>query len=531
MSLSTTHHDSAPATTLPHDSARTTTLQTYTRLLGPNELSYFLPSRANGLNDIFTRVMFRAPPSMVTPFRLQCVWAIVRTQHSTLSSRIEMPPGRYNEAAFSYTPPASPKDAFEEAARALTICDDKTGVQLDDHFVHGPRELSATCLSRMYVARCNDGASDGKILVNMAFSSLHTITDGTSANIYTILQYLGGPVRPDGSVRTDEQLFAILQAEWRKRWGSSEATEALDAITPSAESRLPFPTSQFQVAAWRIDSLNFHRKAIGGHTFPRLPSIGNTTRQAMLEIKFSGAQTLALVSKCASEGVNLANAVFALCNMAWLRTAASRGPEFVANLRRHLAPVAPLTSPMALALGYGTVVLPGFLPSGHQAHLKSAFWHRAKSVKTQMNKQLKSPMFLPRAQVLAVERGRRSKAFAKMDDEGIEGPPPPPANSPTNSAAPSIALMGISHLGDLGTSYQPDSYPALEFVDSVGHSRKAPGGILLFTRVAAGQCFSMMLEWDAAAFPKGLVEDFWAFVEQGFKDFVLEEGEAIGAKL
>ncbi|KAJ7061979.1 hypothetical protein C8F01DRAFT_1136020 [Mycena amicta] len=43
------------------------------RELGPNELSYFLPSRANGLNDIYTRVIFRAPPSLVSSCGLSSV--------------------------------------------------------------------------------------------------------------------------------------------------------------------------------------------------------------------------------------------------------------------------------------------------------------------------------------------------------------------------------------------------------------------------------------------------------------------------
>jgi hypothetical protein len=82
--------------------------------------------------------------------------------------------------------------------------------------------------------------------------------------------------------------------------------------------------------------------------------------------------------------------------------------------------------------------------------------------------------------------------------------------------------MGISHLGDLGATYRTERYPSIEFLDSVGHSRKAKGGILLFTRSAQG-CFSMMLEWDAAAFPPGLVEEFWGYFVGGVHEFILGE--------
>nr|GAT43353.1 predicted protein [Mycena chlorophos] len=527
-----------------YHSTTTSVRQTYSRPLGPNELAYFLPSRASGLNDIYTRVIFRAPAALVSPFRLRIVWAIVRIQHALLAARVDMPPGRYNEARFVYSPPANPQEALEEAGHSLSIHHDKTGLELDHHFLFGERLLSSSCLSRMFVVRSSDDPMSGLTEFHMAFCSLHAITDGTSANIYTILQFLGGSAEPGGNIRSDEELFHILEFEWSRRWGNASAADAFAAITPAAESRLPIPTSPFQIAAWRVDSMNLQRRAIGGHSFPRVPA--QTTEQALLEIKFTPQQTLALVSKCASEGCNLGHAIFALCNMAWLQTAFSRGPEFQAKyapptlptlfytaitLRRHLAPVEPLTSPMALALGYGTVALPGFLPSGD---MKKAFWLRARNAQKQMRRQIKSPMLLPRAQIMAVERGRKAKLFAKMDDEGVPVPGPAsglPPNTDNASPPPSLALMGISHLGDLGSSYQPELYPALEFVDSVGHSRKAPGGILLFTRVAAGQRFSMMLGWDRKAFPEGLVEEFWGCVLKGVEQFGLLEDMEVSARL
>lgn len=194
------------------------------------------------------------------------------------------------------------------------------------------------------------------------------------------------------------------------------------------------------------------------------------------------------------------------------------------SLRRYLAPIAPLSSSMLLALGYGNIVLPAFIPSS--ADSRATFWLRARSAQSQMRKQTQSPLLLCRAQVLSAERARRAKAFARQDDEADGMLPPSPraqAQQPPASnggSVPSVALMGISHLGDLGTTYQPERYPSIEFLDSVGHSRKAKGGILLFTR-SAGGCFSMVLEWDAAAFPPGLVEEFWGHFVGGVHEFVL----------
>ncbi|KAF7377821.1 hypothetical protein MSAN_00205600 [Mycena sanguinolenta] len=511
-----------------------TTARRFSRKLGLNELSYYLPSRAYGLNDMFTRVIFRSPPALVSPYRLQIVWAIIRVRNSLLASKIDMAPGCYDDARFIYTPPASPMHALEEASHSLTIHDYKTGPELDDDFITGRRKLSAQCLSRMDVARHREVPS-GNDEFHLALTVFHAITDGSSGNGNRILMLLGGSNTPGGPPRTDGELLKILELEWSWRWGQPRlalSPLAFEVITPSAEARLPRPRTKFQAAALKIDFMNLQRQAIGGHTFPRIPS--QVTNQTLVEVKFDRAQTTALLSKCEAEGVTLQNTVFALCNFAWIRTAANH-PEISApktlpmlfytaiSLRRHLAAIAPLTSAMVLALGYGNIVLPAFIPSS--ADPSAMFWLRARSVQLQMRKQTQSPLLLGRAQILSAERARRAKVFARQDDEANGTLPPNPPRTQGQpplapATVPSVALMGISHLGDLTASYQPEDYPPIEFLDSVGHSRKAKGGILLFTRSAQG-CFSMMLEWDSTAFPAGLVEEFWSYCIGGVDEFIL----------
>ncbi|KAJ6460966.1 hypothetical protein C8R45DRAFT_536177 [Mycena sanguinolenta] len=506
----------------------------FSRKMGLNELSYYLPSRAFGLNDMFTRVIFRAPPALVSPFRLQVVWAIIRVRTSLLGSTIDMAPGCYDDARFIYTPPASPVHALEEAGQSLTVHGHKTGPELDDDFLTGKRKLSAQCLSRMDVARHRE-VSSGIDEFHLALTVFHAITDGSTGNGNRILWLLGGSNTPGGPPRTDGELLKILELEWSWRWGQSRLVFSpltFEVITPAAETRLPRPRSKFQAAAFKIDFMNMQRRAIGGHTFPRIPS--PVTKQTLVDVKFDRAQTTALLFKCKAEGVTLQNAVFALCNFAWIRTAANQ-PQISApktlpmlfytaiSLRRHLAPVAPLTSAMVLALGYGNIVLPAFIPSS--ADPTAMFWLRSRSAQSQMRKQTQSPLLLGRAQILSAERARRAKAFAQQDDEADGTLPPSPSRTQgqppfPQASVPSIALMGISHLGDLSASYQPECYPPIEFLDSVGHSRKAKGGILLFTR-SAGGCFSMVLEWDSAAFTAGLVEEFWGCFIGGVHEFIL----------
>ncbi|KAK7052427.1 hypothetical protein R3P38DRAFT_2860260 [Favolaschia claudopus] len=509
--------------------------RSFSRKLGPNELSYFLPSRANGLNDIFTRVVFRAPPALITPFRLQIVWAIIRIRHSLLACRIDMSPGCYDDARFVYTPALSPQDALEEAGRSLTIHDHQTGPQLDAVFISGSRQLSSRCLSRMDVVRRRD-VSPGIDEFHMAFAVLHAITDGTSAHANTILTFLGGSSIPGGPPRTDDELLKILDDEWRTRWGSGRPS--FEVIIPSAESRCPRVKSKFQMAAFKVDFMNIQRRAIGAHTFPRIPS--HIMKQTVLEVEFDHAETASLLAQCQAKGVTLQNTVFALCNFAWIRISDDH-PEINAtknlpmlfytaiSLRRHLAPLSPLASTMSLALGYGNIVLPAFIPTS--ANPRAIFWLRARSAHNQMRKQTQSPLLLGRAQILGAERARRAKEFARQDDEA-DGtlPPSNPQKHAQQPAAPSggfpsVALMGISHLGDLGATYQRGRYPPIEFIDSVGHSRKAKGGILLFTRSAQGR-FSMMLEWDAAAFPPGLVEEFYAHLVGQAHELILGDNRS-----
>lgn len=105
----------------------------------------------------------------------------------------------------------------------------KTGPELDADFITGRRKLSPLCLSRMDVARHRE-VSPGIDEFHMAFTVLHTITDGTSAHANNILAFLGGSDPPGGPPRTDGELLRILEVEWSLRWGKRRV--AFEIITP-----------------------------------------------------------------------------------------------------------------------------------------------------------------------------------------------------------------------------------------------------------------------------------------------------------
>lgn len=62
--------------------------------------SYFLPSRAYGMNDIYTMHTLATSPETMTSHRLIIALAILLLRHPLLASGVRMEPGKYREAKF-----------------------------------------------------------------------------------------------------------------------------------------------------------------------------------------------------------------------------------------------------------------------------------------------------------------------------------------------------------------------------------------------------------------------------------------------
>lgn len=65
----------------------------------------------------------------------------------------------------------------------------------------------------------------------------------------------------------------------------------------------------------------------GGHTFPRSAVKGRSRRTIVPTIPFSEETTKRILKKCKERGVSIANALFAVCNVAWARITAESGRE------------------------------------------------------------------------------------------------------------------------------------------------------------------------------------------------------------
>jgi len=234
------------------------------------------------------------------------------------------------------------------------------------------------------------------------------------------------------------------------------------------------------------------------------------------------------------------------------------------NLRPYL-PTQPLLGPVTesywfLSIGYFNVVLPSFFPSkiktaeGDEVEGKEVerriFWHRARESKRQTSKYVGSPMLLSRSRAMGRERGARAKVWAKEDDDALNAqsaavapvpvPAPAPAQlsgsgnrenpatpvtaaavAPTNTKVPSVALVGLSLLGDLDRVFHHSRYPQLTLHHLTPGSRVRGGGMLLFGYTFAGKLW-LNMPWDANGFDRDGIEAFWDGLVRGVDELLVK---------
>lgn len=190
-----------------------------------------------------------------------------------------------------------------------------------------------------------------------------------------------------------------------------------------------------------------------------------------------------------------------------------------------------------LAVGYFNVVLPAFIPSGSSA--SETFWHRARVAKDQSAKAAKNSMVIYRTHEMAKERGTRSRAWGKEDDEKANGTwVAPPAPAPAVKApAPSNALIGLSLLGkpfpyvililseqhptgNLDAMYKHQDFSSVKMHTLTTGSRQRNGGMLLFGYTFVGKLW-LSLGYDEEGFEMEPVRTFWKGVEQAVEEFLL----------
>ncbi|CAK5261960.1 unnamed protein product [Mycena citricolor] len=507
-------------------------MPTFRRALSDNELSYYLPSRAFGMNDINVMLTFEAPKDLITPIRVRTAWAILRLRHSLLASRVEMEAGRYDEACFVYTPPASPMEAMEEGSRSLTTFAGLSGAELIDDCMNQTRKLSAASLTYLQVELEND-VSPGVGAYKMMLYTPHFVLDarGIYALHNELLEMMGGHYGSELRPKTDAELVKMLESEWMRRWDRPQ--DAQDAIVPSSESRLKVPQSAVDLAEYKTDYENVQKQFSGAHAFPRSKAYDHHCR--LLQAKFSPRQSTTMLSKCKREAVTIQSAMFSVISFAYLLLR-ERRPDLspdktlpilmytAINIHAQLHPLSKLASKTFLALTYHNVMLPAFLPARDK---HKAFWQRSRDVQKQMHTYTRNPSIAGRSLAAAAERAERAKHWARFDDEANGTLPPSPkvavvAKAAEAPAVPSIALIGVSQVGLTTGIYRTERYPTIKVTDVVGATRKGPGGLFFYTRTFFGR-FHMMLQWETSVFADGLMEEFYDYLLEVIHEYMLQD--------
>ncbi|KAL7414329.1 hypothetical protein BDY24DRAFT_339718 [Mrakia frigida] len=503
------------------------------RKMGPAETSYWLPSRAEGVNDMYLHLKLLAPTSLFLPSRVLLVWALLRIRHPLIGSVVEE--RGVDDIYFVHRLPKSTSEAIIAAKKAATFPTGRTKAELVDAYLNGPRTLSADLLCKIVISippplpAAPNGVVGHNTNFDFMFLAGHFLADGVSfaviANEFLTLL---------ASDMNEEDLSNLVQSEIDAR-----VLIGANPIPVSTEQRLAIPRSwgKFHRAIGQVEFMNNQAKQIGGQTFPRAPP-GAERRTHVDTVTYDPKVTATILKKCKSEGITIAHAVFALVNMAWAR---NKDPQnnlplmlySAINLRGALRPPKPAASSFFhLCVGYYNVVLPSFLiPTLTDSQ---TFWLRCQSTKLQTFKAVKSKFLVTRAMAMSIMRQRQAVGWAMQDDAAAKAKKLGNGNgngngnvngggvgaaAPKAPQAPQTALMGVSFLGNLDAISNYTTYTSIHTSDLTFGARQRPGGMLMFAYTFAGRLW-FSLGWDVNGYPEGVVEEFWKDFNAGVGEFL-----------
>lgn len=288
--------------------------------------------------------------------------------------------------------------------------------------------------------------------------------------------------------------------------------------------------------------------------------------------------------------ITVQNALFAACNMAWLRVRRHRQTERAEAGREeqtlpmlmysaiNVRPFIPLPASESLSetaeeaaglgkrereeedyaflgIGYFNVMLPGNLPSlpsftqltndggsslDEGKEDRAEFWERARSAKAQANDAVKHPDLLARTMLTCADREARSIGFAIQDDgfvarEDLEAVPTSSQSQTVPEAAsgkvkpPSAALLGLSLLGRLDTHLRTSDYPCIRpTLLRTGARKAAGGGGVLLMSWSYGGVLTVSVCWDQGALEEGVIDEFVVELREVMAKYVVGSGEGDG---
>ncbi|ORY31224.1 hypothetical protein BCR39DRAFT_526980 [Naematelia encephala] len=553
-------------------SVRRLSVDGQSRPMSDNELSYYLPSRQDGVNDMYVHHTLCAPEDKMDRERILHAWAYQLLRHPLLASTVHST--SYTDVSFHHSPPTTLSSALDAAARRLIY--NSLGSQdniargsqvgMIDRYLNGPRTLSSERLAVLFIgAPENPKEQEYQVML----TTTHFIGDGMA--LHTFMNEFYILIESDRTTADFEQMI-------------NEQLGLAVAIPSSLEDRLPKPAKapRLAMAVGAEEYTRSEQKLVGGQSFPG-PATKKDRKTVVPTFAYDEAQTKVILGNCKKNGVTIAHAMFALCNIAWARQTKNRAdPTLIysaLNLRPNTVPICSSpndTSYFHLAVGYFNIILPTSIPSALTP--AELFWHRARSTKSQTTQAVKSPFVVSRSRQTSKVRAERAIKWAGIDDaaaakafistqvglglgvdmpnrsaptreseenertpevrstnpslapvRAVESTPPQPSTPATKSdkSNPAVlppvnqkALMGLSMLGNLDGMYKHASYPALRLTSLTTGSRQRPGALLLFAYTFAGKLW-LSLGYDMNGFAPGSIEAFWTQVQDLVKEVLL----------
>ncbi|KPV78279.1 uncharacterized protein RHOBADRAFT_11250, partial [Rhodotorula graminis WP1] len=454
------------------------------RRLGPTEASYYLGSRGDllegGVNDMYLHLGFKARASLMAPARVLDAWTEITRRHVLLTSAVKFED--YYDIRFVYDSPLDPQEARAKAAQHLTLVTGKEGKGAETGAI--------------------DRAFDAEQEYDLFLLSTHFIGDGMAlhSTANELLTLLAGPsdreqVRAAGPASHDDEAAALARAH---------------VLAPAMESKLVL-SERWGSRAWaaaKVEFENEQSKLVGGHAFPRA-RLG-PRRTVVPTCSWSAADTKKILAACKRHGVTIAHAMFALSNLAHVRTVADgrRQPDLptmlysALNVRPSLVKEDPPVDWYHIAIGYFNIILPSFVPRSLSP--ADYFWHQCLSVKAQTSRAAKSPFLAPRTALMALEREQRSIG-GEQESVGEKMVEQVHVDPTGRSQAPSTALMGLSMLGNLDGIYKHADFHGINLHTLTTGSRQRPGALLLFAYTFAGRLW-VSLGYDENGFEPDTIE-------------------------
>ena len=279
------------------------------RPLSDNELSYFLPSRADGVNDMYLHHTLNAPASLLHPDRVLALWAYQLARHPLLASHLQV--NSYQVVSFVSPHPGDVNEALLSAEERLIYIEehDEAGKDVDiiDSYLNGPRTLSNDRLAMLVIAD-RGSVQDEKHTFEVMLLATHFLGDGMALHtfmneFYTLLS----------SSSTPGDFAKLL----------SSVLPEPTSIPESLEDRMPKAASSLVRAVGKEECRRNDAKLVGGQSFPSNP-VKSGRRTVVPTFAYSKEETKAILAKCKANGVTIAHAMFALCNLAWAKKTGDR---------------------------------------------------------------------------------------------------------------------------------------------------------------------------------------------------------------